>query len=256
MPAAVFARLARAAIGGAAILLLFGPRPVHAQTLELAFDQGFVTLVAQDVTVRQVLDEWARVGGTRVVSADLLAGKRISLQLDRVPEAQAVDRLLESAAGYVARRRSGTTGPSDFALILVLATGNAPAGATAATKDTESTSPGGGRHIEPPPLTSPPALTSEEALAEPDGDADHDDTSPSNEANGRAPGTRPFEGRHASEVVALPADQLPAGRPEGARPGIPVPAGVAAPSAPTPPAALPVGTDQTQDANGRPRKRP
>jgi hypothetical protein len=256
MPAAVFARLARAAIGGAAILLLLGPRPVHAQKLELTFDQGFVTLAAQDVTVRQVLDEWARMGGTRVVNADLLGGKRISLQLDRIPEAQAIERLLESAAGYVARRRSGTTGPSDFALILVLATGNAPAGATAATKDTDSTSPGGGGDIEPPPLPSPPALTSDEAPADLDVEPDPDETSASNEANGRAPGTLPFEERLTSEVVALPADQLPAGRPEGARPGVPVPAGVAAPTALTPPAAVPVGTDQAQDANGRPRKRP
>jgi hypothetical protein len=248
--------LGRIAVCGIAVGVVVSPHPAQAQKLELSFHEGSVSLVAQDVTVRQVLDEWARLGGTRVVNADLLGGTRISLQLDRIPEAQAIDRLLESAAGYVARRRSGTTGPSDFALILVLATGNAPAGATAATKDTDSTSPGGSRHIEPPPLASPPALTSDEAPAEPDGDPDPDETSASNEANGRAPGTRPFEERHASEVVALPADQLPAGRPEGARPGIPVPAGVATPTALTPSAAAPAGADQAQDANGRPRKRP
>ena len=245
------ARRAFVAIGAMAIGLAMALQPVQAQKLDLAFHDGAVSLVAEDVTVRQVLDEWARLGGTRVVNAHLLGGARISLQLDRVPEAQAIDRLLESAAGYVARRRSGTTGPSDFALILVLATSDP----TTAATDTLRAS-----HEAEPAVEAPPAATVPENTPTPaaDPDADPDSEISSNEANGRATGTRPLQGRLASEAPAIPvpADQLPAGRPEGARPGIPGAVLPAGPGAPMPSQAAPAAADPTQDANGRQRPRP
>lgn len=247
------ARRAFVAIGAMAIGLAMAPQPVQAQTLHLAFHDGAVSLVAENVTVRQVLDEWARLGGTRVVNAHLLGGARISLQLDRVPEAQAIDRLLESAAGYVARRRSGTTGPSDFALILVLATSDPTTAATGTAPASHEAEPA----VEPPPAALAPENDPTPDAPDPDADPDSD-VSSSNEANGRAPRTQPLQGRLASEApeTPVPADQLPAGRPEGARPGIPGAVAPGGPGAPTPSQTAPAPADPTQDANGRRRPRP
>lgn len=246
------ARRAFVAIGAMAIGLTMAPPPVQAQKLDLAFHDGAVSLVAEDVTVRQVLDEWARLGGTRVVNAHLLGGARISLQLDRLPEAQAIDRLLESAAGYVARRRSGTIGPSDFALILVLPTSDAPAAANDSAPESHEPA----RVAEPLPAPPSPENASTADSADPDDDPDAETSS--NEANGRASGTQPLQGRLASEApeTPVPADQLPAGRPEGARPGIPGAVAPGGPGAPTPSQTAPAPADPTQDANGRRRPRP
>ena len=38
--------------------------------LKLTIDNGRVTLIAQDVPLRQILDEWARIGKTTIVNAD------------------------------------------------------------------------------------------------------------------------------------------------------------------------------------------
>ena len=43
---------------------------------------GRVTLVAKDVTVREILAEWARVGQTRIVNAEKLTGGPVTLELD------------------------------------------------------------------------------------------------------------------------------------------------------------------------------
>ena len=42
--------------------------------LRLSIANGRVTIVAQDVPVRQILDEWGRVGQTKVVGAERLTG--------------------------------------------------------------------------------------------------------------------------------------------------------------------------------------
>ena len=39
--------------------------------LELTFRDGTVTLVAANVTVREILDEWARRGGTRILNGEI-----------------------------------------------------------------------------------------------------------------------------------------------------------------------------------------
>jgi type II secretory pathway component GspD/PulD (secretin) len=69
--------------------------------LKLTIGNGLVTLVAKDVTIREILAEWARVGQTRIVNADKLTGGPVTLELTNVPEAQALDTVLRSAAGYV-----------------------------------------------------------------------------------------------------------------------------------------------------------
>ena len=44
--------------------------------LRLSIANGRVTIVAQDVSIRQILDEWGRVGQTKIVGAERLTGPR------------------------------------------------------------------------------------------------------------------------------------------------------------------------------------
>ena len=106
----------------ATALVTTAAAPAAAGELRLAIANGQVTLLAKDVTVREILAEWARVGQTRIVNGEKLAGGPVTLELNDVPDAQALDTILRSAAGYVmAPRMAGSPGPSRYDRILILA---------------------------------------------------------------------------------------------------------------------------------------
>ena len=88
--------------------------------LRLSIANGRVTIVAQDVSIRQILDEWGRVGQTKVVGAERLTGPTVTLELNDVPEGRALETLLRSASGYIAKPRSGTVGASSYDRILIM----------------------------------------------------------------------------------------------------------------------------------------
>jgi len=91
-----------------AALLLCCAGPVSAQAVRLEFHDGKVNLTTQNASLRAILNEWARLGGTQVVNAERLTGAPVSLQLTDVPETQALDIILRGAAGYIAGLRAGT----------------------------------------------------------------------------------------------------------------------------------------------------
>jgi len=95
--------------------------------LRLSIANGRVTIVAQDVSVRQILDEWGRVGQTKVVGAERLTGPAVTLELTDVPEGRALETLLRSASGYIAKPRSGTVGASSYDRILIMPASKPPA---------------------------------------------------------------------------------------------------------------------------------
>ena len=95
--------------------------------LRLSIANGRVTIVAQDVPVRQILDEWGRVGQTQVVGAERLTGTPVTLELHDVPEGRALETLLRSASGYIAKPRSGTAGTSSYDRILIMPASKPPA---------------------------------------------------------------------------------------------------------------------------------
>jgi hypothetical protein len=102
--------------------------PADAGELKLSMADGRVTLIADDVPLRQILAEWARVGQTRIVNADKLVGPPVTLQLVDQPEGVVLEILLRSAAGYMAAPRpAGTPGTSVYDRIMILATSRAPA---------------------------------------------------------------------------------------------------------------------------------
>jgi hypothetical protein len=77
--------------------------------LKLSMQNGRVTILADNVPLRQILQEWARVGQTRIVNADKVSGPNLTLQLVNVPERDALDVLLRSASGYIAAPRAVPT---------------------------------------------------------------------------------------------------------------------------------------------------
>src|SRR5213596_407264 len=116
-----------AAIGVAAWLLAGS---VAFAEVQLSLQDGRVTLIAKDATVRQILTEWARVGQTNIVNVDRIPGGPLTLELTDVPEQQALDILLRAVSGYVAAPRAvPVANASVFDRIVVMPTTAAPAAA-------------------------------------------------------------------------------------------------------------------------------
>jgi len=116
----------------AVVMLVCGAGSAFAQALSLEFRDGRVRLSAENVPVSRVLEEWTRVGGTRIVHGEQIPGAALTLQIVDVPEQQALDIVLRGAAGYMAVARSTPApGASTLEKILVLPTTTRVAAATA-----------------------------------------------------------------------------------------------------------------------------
>lgn len=97
------------------------PIGAAAQQVRLTLADGRATLHATDAPPAAILAEWARLGGTRIVDAERLTGAPLTLTLENVPEREALDIVLRSAAGYIAAARPpGATGASSFDRIIVM----------------------------------------------------------------------------------------------------------------------------------------
>lgn len=111
-------------------LCLFGwlSSPLLAAGLQLSIRDGRVTLDAQDVTVRQILTEWARIGKTQIVNVERITGGPITLKLEGIPEKQALEIILRTVPGYVAVPRATLVADASiYDRILVLPTTTAVA---------------------------------------------------------------------------------------------------------------------------------
>ena len=78
--------------------------------VRLTMQNGRVSLVAKDATVKQILTEWARVGQTKIVNIERVPGGPISLELTNVPEAQALEIVLRALSGYITAPRPVAAG--------------------------------------------------------------------------------------------------------------------------------------------------
>jgi hypothetical protein len=87
-------------------VLALSASPGWAAGLTLAFADGNVSIDAQDVTIRQILTEWSRLGKTRIVNLERVTSGPITLKLDNVPENVALDTILRAVPGYMAAPRS------------------------------------------------------------------------------------------------------------------------------------------------------
>src|SRR5687767_2792186 len=189
-----------------ALLLLTWSSPSLAAGLTLTIQDGLVTLDAQDVTIRQILTEWARVGKTRIVNVERLSGGPVTIKLDGVPEKQALEIILRAVPGYIAApRETLVSNASVYDTILIMAT-TTPVAAVRAQPPTFG-APGSANITQlrqPPPF---PAGTLAEP-PEPSGDPQDDPALAAAAAAGliTVPGLAPAAG------VPAPL-QLPGGMP-------------------------------------------
>jgi hypothetical protein len=113
-----------------ALLLFFSAAaaPADAGELKLTIANGRATLIAQDVPVRQILAEWSRLGGTKIINGDKLMGPPVTLHIIDKPEREVLETLLRSASGYVASPRTiGSVGVSAFEAVMIMPTSRPPA---------------------------------------------------------------------------------------------------------------------------------
>ena len=143
--------------------------PAEAQ-LKLPISNGRVTLDAVNVPARQILAEWARIGGTKIVGGDKVTGAPLTLKFADMPENQALDIILRNVAGFMAAPRlaSATPGASTYDRILIMATSSAPA-TPPPTNARSGQAPGfgnrmnGTQRVPPRPPNLPPSLGDEPA---------------------------------------------------------------------------------------------
>jgi hypothetical protein len=155
------------ALLAAIAVLSIVPARADAQQMTLQIQDGIVTLDAQNVSIRQILAEWARIGGARIVNGEKVAGGPVTLQLNGIPERQALDTILRGVSGYMlASRQAGSVGASAFDRILILPTSSAPRPATPAPANTASA---------PRPM---PVQQQEPVETEIIADDDHDEAAP------------------------------------------------------------------------------
>jgi hypothetical protein len=152
-------RTLKPAVAAAALVLLVssataGQAP--ARKLQLVFDnQGNVTLIAEGVTVTEILREWTRVGGSQFPGSEKLVSQPLPpVHFENRPEAEVLKSLLRPAAGYfIAPRPAGSAGPSRFNVLMV-----ATSTATASSSYSSAVSPAvpvvmpGAIGEEPPPV--------------------------------------------------------------------------------------------------------
>ncbi len=94
-----------------------------AADVHVAVNDGRVTIVAKDATVRQILTEWARVGQIKVVNLERVPGGPMTLELTNVPEGKALETILRSLSGYIAAPRAvAVANASNFDRIVVMPT--------------------------------------------------------------------------------------------------------------------------------------
>jgi hypothetical protein len=135
--------------------------------LQLQISNGRVTLHAQNVPVRTILAEWSKVGGAKIINGDGVAGAPVTLDLEGVPERQALDTILRGVSGYVlAARQPGVPGVSMYDRIMILPTSVAPRNPPPALA---GTTPGIVRPIAPRQADDPNASDDPDAAQGNDG---------------------------------------------------------------------------------------
>jgi len=143
-----------------------GPR------VQLTIRDGRVWLETDGATVGEILAEWARVGQTSIANGERVQSGPLTLQLDGVAEADALDIVLRSAGGFVAIDRvPGDQLPasslSRYARVVVVPTnsGPTPAASTLARALAPAPAPAPVFNAFASPASAPPPTTAPNAIA-------------------------------------------------------------------------------------------
>ena len=191
--------------------------------VHLTMQNGRVSLVAKDATVRQILTEWARVGQTKIVNMERVPGGPVTLELSNVPEAQALEVLLRTLSGYITAPRPVDAGNlSHFDRIIIMPT-------LASARPATSSPP-------------PPVFQQTPQFQPPPADDDTDDDRPTATVPGGPPRGPVFNSFPQPQVVNPQVVNPPQPMPQ---PGIPIqqaPAGQQTPTGqPSPTPVAPYG---------------
>jgi len=141
-------------LAGAAAALFLTASAASAE-VKVSMQDGRVTIVAKDATLRQIMTEWARVGQTKIVNVERIPGGPMTLELTNMPEQQALDLLLRSVSGYMtAPRAVAVSNLSQFDRVVVMPTSAAPRPAMAAGQPTPT--------FSQPQFTPPPQMADDD----------------------------------------------------------------------------------------------
>jgi len=168
------------AIGFAPQLPGMAQEPAPVQTpappppsVKLTFEPGgLVSLTATNISLREILTEWTRKGGTIFQGHDRLAAAPLTLQYEHRPEIEVMNSLLRGAAGVVMAPRDQivANGTSGLGIVFITATSSPTAGgysapaytapqqqfSTQGNPDQEIQPASPGRGAEPPQPSAPP----------------------------------------------------------------------------------------------------
>jgi len=103
--------------------------------LDVSFNNGNVTIMAENVTLREIMAEWGRKGGSRIVNAEQLGGGAIPyIEFKDQPEVVVLRSLLRDVPGYgAAPRIAPAATASSLEAVFILASRTVPvSGASAA----------------------------------------------------------------------------------------------------------------------------
>jgi hypothetical protein len=203
--------------------LSLGPVASARADVQIAMRDGRVTLSAAGATIREILAAWSKVGQTRIVNAERVSGGPVTLQLQDIPEEQALEIILRSVSGYLAAPRANAiANASRYDRIFVMPTSTPPR--TSPTPQPTLPQPQFNPTIQQPPSFDP--------------DDEDPTTSPNMPPGQRGPlFTFPQPGATPPPVGTVPPGMPPAVR-QGPPPGR-APTGVAVPGMivePPPPA--------------------
>lgn len=215
--------LKRIVVAAAALLIAAGP--VGAQgvrKLDVSFNDGRVTIVAENVTLREILAEWARKGGSRILNAERLPGTPVMLtEFKDQPEADVLRTLLREAPGYGAAMRTDVpAGGSAVQTVYILA--------VRMTAPTTSSAP----PVNQPQIQAPPQAAPRMIQGTPD-----DEIPPVRPIVGNQPPMTP--GGQPAQPANPNLRVGPGGIVTSTVPGVPIPG--PAPTNPTTPATPPGG---------------
>ena len=135
-----------------------------AADVQVTIQDGKVSVVAKDVTLRQIMAEWARVGQTKVINVDRIPGGPMTLELHSVPEDRALEILMRPLSGYLAAPRAVQSPTlSKFDRIVVMPT------VAAARQPAVAASAAPAPVFQQTPTFQPPQVQQEEADDQPPG---------------------------------------------------------------------------------------
>jgi len=227
-----------------ALVSLLAVSPAAAD-VQVTIQDGKVSVVAKDATLRQIMAEWARVGQTKVVNVDRIPGGPMTLELHSVPEDRALEILMRSLSGYLAAPRAVQSPTlSKFDRIVVMPT------VAAARQPAVAASAAPAPVFQQTPTFQPPPFQQEDPDDQPPGQNPAAPRGPVFTAfpqpqvvNPNAPSGNIVPGNGQPTFVPPPGMNLPGAAPPqqqaapGAQPTVPV--GVAVPGmmVPTPPGA-------------------